>query len=159
MAATIGAARSPLEMITGGEDHVTACIKVVVRVRGNHPSGFRKNGPGIVKLAGNTSNRFETGPAKARRREAIRREPAQNRIRHADLMAPAGTLVEFAFRYAALVVTAAQGTLFIQPQTKVRRLRCRRLVFNSLRFHEIRLVQAWGIVSRTKTTTCSGLFK
>jgi len=150
MAATIGAARSPLEMIVGSEDHVTACIQVVVRVRGNHSSGFRENGPGIVKLAGNTSNRFETRPAKARGCEAIRREPAQDMIRHADLMAPAGTLVEFAFCHAALVVTAAQGTLFIQPQTKARRLRCRRLLFNSLRFHEIRLVQASGIASRVK---------
>jgi hypothetical protein len=122
----------------------------VVRVRGNHPSGFRKNGPGIVKVTGNTGNRFETGPAKARWREAIRRESAQDMIRHADLMAPAGTLIEFAFCHTALVVAAAQGTLFIQPQTKARRLRCRRLVLNSLRFHEIRLVQAWGIVSRAK---------
>jgi hypothetical protein len=142
MAATIGATRPPLEMIMGGEDHVTACIKVVVRVRGNHPSGFRKNGPGIsiFRLTGNTGNRFETGPAKARRREAIRCKPAQDMIRHADLVAPAGTLVEFAFCHSTLVITAAQGTLLIQPQTKARRLHCRGLILNSLRFHEIRFV-------------------
>jgi hypothetical protein len=110
MAAIIGAARSPLEVIIGGEDHVPAYIKVVIRSLGNHLSGFHKNGIGIASFTRDTGKGLETGPTKTCGLDAIRSQPAQNVIRHEDLMAPAGTLVEFAFCHATLIIAAAQGT-------------------------------------------------
>jgi hypothetical protein len=137
MAATIGAARSPLEMIAGGKDHVPALIQVVVRVLGGHSPHLRKKGLGIVPFTRDTGNRLETGPAKTCGLDSIRSESAQNVIRHEDLLAPARPLVEFAFRHAALIVAAAQRTLLILPQTKVGRLRYHRFVVRSLLFDEI----------------------
>ncbi len=138
MAATIGAARSPFEMIAGGEDYVAALIVIAVRVSGGHFLGLGKNGPGVVFFARESGNRLETGPAKTGRLEAIRGEPAQNVIRHEDLVAPAGPLVEFALGHAALIVAAAEGTLLILPQTIMGWFRYRRFVVSSLGFHEIR---------------------
>ena len=146
MAAPIGAARSTLEMIAGGEDHVAALIVIVVRVSGGLFSRLGKNGPGVVPLARKPGNCLETGPAKTGGFEAIRSEPAQNVIRHLDLLAPAGPFVEFTFGHAAPIVAAAQGTLLILPQAKMGWFRDRRFVVSSLGFHEIDFVQAWGIV-------------
>ena len=145
MAATIGAARSPFKMIAGGKDHVAALIVIVVRVSGGLFSSLVKNGLGVVPLAREPGNRLETGPAKTGRLEAIGGEPAQNVIRHLDLLAPAGPRVELTFSHAAPIVAAAQGTLLILPQTKMGWLRDHRFVVSSLGYHEIDFVQAWEL--------------
>jgi hypothetical protein len=140
MAAIIAAACSPLEMIADGEDHVAAIVEVIVRVHGSHSLRFRKNGLGIAQFSRKAGNGLETGPAKARGIDALGGEPAQNVIRHKDLMAPARPLVEMTFRHAALIVAAAPGTLLSMTQAKVLRLRDRRCVVKSLCFHKISFV-------------------
>jgi hypothetical protein len=125
-------------MIAGGEDHVAALIVIVVRNSGGHFLGLGKNGPGVVPLAREPGNRLETGPAKTGGLKAIGGEPAQNVIRHLDLVAPAGPLVKLTFGHAAPIIAAAQGTLLILPQTKMGWLRDRRFIVGSLGFHEFR---------------------
>jgi len=123
MAATIGAACAPLEMITGGEDHVAMFIEIGVLPGRDDPLRLRENGPGIVPLARQAGNRLETGPAKASGLDALGGKAAQDVVRYEDLMAPAGSLVEMPFRYAALIISATPGTLFVAPQTERLRFR------------------------------------
>ena len=134
----IGAARSPFEMIADGEDRVAAIVKVVVRVQGAQSSGLRKNGLGVVQFTREACDRLETRPAKACGIEAIGGQPGEDVIRYEDLMAPAGPLVEMAFRHATLIVTAAPRTLLVMPQAKFWRF-CRRGFSMRLDpFHRIR---------------------
>ena len=159
MPATVATARSPLEMIVSGEDHVIPLIQVIVRFQGSHFFRLRKDGLGVVQFIREPGNGLETRAAKAPGLDAIRRQPVQDVIRHEDFMAPAGSLVEMALGHAALVVTAAPRALLITPQTRAWRLRYRRFVVSSLCFHEIDFVQAEGTVMVDKTTTCSGCFE
>ena len=116
MAATVCAARSPLEMIVGGKDHVATIIKVGVRIHQCHSMCLRKNGLGIIQFTRDSGDGLQTRSAKASGLDTIGGESAQNMVRHEDLLAPAGSLVEVAFRHATLIVTTAPGTLLVITQ-------------------------------------------
>jgi hypothetical protein len=78
----------------------------------------RENGLGIILLARNSRNRFETRPAQARRFKTTRRQTTQDVVGNNDFMAPARTLIEMSLGHATAVVAAAQGTLLVPAQTR-----------------------------------------
>jgi len=82
MPAAIRAARSALEMVAGGEDHMTALIQIGVGVQGRHSFRLRENGPGVVEFAREPGDGLETGAAKTAGFESIRGESAEDVIRH-----------------------------------------------------------------------------
>ena len=151
MAAAIGAARTPLEMIMGGEDHVATIVEIGVLPVRDEPLRLCENGPGIVQLARQAGNRLQTGPAKTSGLDAIGGEAAQDVVRDEDLMAPAGALVEMPFRHTALIISATPGTLLVTTQTELLWLRYHRFLVKVLGFQKF---APYG----HKNTTYSGIF-
>jgi hypothetical protein len=124
MSATAAAAGTPLEMIGGGEDDISILKVVIALGRGlalvHGRANFAEHRLGVIAIARDRRDGFETEAAEAARFEFTLRQQAQEMARHDDLEAPALAFVEMALGNPATVIAAAKGTLLTPAKAALR---------------------------------------